>query len=124
MHGSAARGYGIPVKDGSHSPEVHAKSGFRGCRQPHQDSGLTQDNGRCDKWRTDCGCYTGNMFEAAYETVIASFLLSPLWVPVACVFYAIWRERLSRKMIVAFALAECLSFGLSYFALRVVAYAA
>ena len=59
------------------------------------------------------------MLEAGYGIVAALFLLSPLWMPVAFAFYAIWREDVTRKMVVAFALAECLSFGLWYCALLI-----
>jgi hypothetical protein len=53
---------------------------------------------------------------------MALFFLSPLWMPVAFAFYAIWREDLTRKMVIAFVLAEVLSLGLSYSALRLVAF--
>jgi hypothetical protein len=62
------------------------------------------------------------MLEAGFESVVVLCLLSPLWTPVALAFYAIWRERLTRKMIAAFVLAECVSFGLAYYALRVTAW--
>jgi hypothetical protein len=59
------------------------------------------------------------MLEALYATAAVLMLLGPLWLPVAFVFYAIWRERLTRKMTVAFVLAECVSVGLSCYALRI-----
>jgi len=64
------------------------------------------------------------MLHAGYATFMALFLLSPLWTPVACAFWAIWREDLTRKMMVTFGLAEGVAFGLCYLALRAIGYAA
>jgi hypothetical protein len=54
------------------------------------------------------------MLASGLNAIAALGLLSPLWMPLAFVFYAIWPERLNRQMVLAFALAECLSFGLAY----------
>jgi hypothetical protein len=68
--------------------------------------------------------YNWGMLGASYDMFLLLSLLGPLWVPVAFVFYLIWREAVPGWSVAALALAECLSFGLFYFALRAISYAA
>jgi hypothetical protein len=56
------------------------------------------------------------------QAILEIALLSPLLLPVVMVFYAMWREDVTRGMVLAFAVAEVLSFPACYWALCNFAY--